>query len=179
MATLMRRAPLQVVGRAKCPAALPIYGASAACAGIVCRVMELDRSKEAGHGYSPAQHALSRDGDDGVLLTAKSDPSTIERMCCADRDVPVLDHDEKPGGRDSYTYCPVFQAEKERIWAGRDLLAGGGVAPESVSSYDEGALRKHADRHVEQTVLQNASVSGDGDDPWSQARRDLDLLTEG
>lgn len=174
MAILMRRAPLAVVGRPKCPAALPVFGATPDRAGVICRVMQIDRSKEQGAGYNPAQLALSRDGSDGVLLTAKSDPSTVERFCCSDADVPVLDHDEKPGGRDSYTYCPVWQAEVERIEAGRRLLAGGGVEPESVESYDvTPEMRAAADATVAHTVAQN---SGDAEDPWAQARRDLDEL---
>lgn len=154
MATLTRRKSLAVVPGVVCPAAAPIAGAVAANAGVICRVMQMDRDREQGSGLTLAQHAMARDGSDGVLLTAKSDPSTIERMCCADADVPVLDHFEKRGGRETYTYCPVWQAEKERIAEGRAMLADP-PAPELVSHFDE---------------------SRDAADPWLQARRDLDLL---
>lgn len=164
MATLTRRKPLPVVPAVVCPAAVPIAGAMPANAGVICRVMEQDRDREQGAGLTPAQHAMTRDGSDGVLLTAKSDPSTIERMCCADADVPVLDHFEKRGGRESYTYCPVWQAEKERIAEGREMLAEQ-HAPEPVSHFDEGRGF--------------GAQSRPASDPWAQARRDLDLLADG
>lgn len=161
MATLTRRKPLAVVPGVVCPAAVPIAGAVAANAGVICRVMQMDRDREHRAGLTPAQLALARDGSDGVLLTAKSDPSTIERMCCADGDVPVLDHFEKHGGRESYTYCPVWQAEKERIAEGREMLAELRV-PESVSHFDDGRGF--------------GAETRDTSDPWAQARRDLDEL---
>lgn len=154
MATLTRRAQLPVVPRVVCPAASPIAGAVSADSGVICRAMLMDRAREAGLGLSPAQLALARDGSDGVLLTAKSDPSTIEGMCCADEDPPVLDEFEKPGGRATYTYCPVWQAEKERIAEGRETLA---------------------EEREPETVAHGVGGSAAGD-PWANARRDLDLL---
>jgi hypothetical protein len=117
----------------------------------------MDREREAGLGLSPAQLALSRDGSDGVLLTAKSDPSTIERMCCAEQDPPVLDEFDKAGGRETYTYCPVWQAEKDRIAAGREMLA---------------------EQREPEPVSMGVSSASDAD-PWASARRDLDLLVGG
>lgn len=164
----MRRAALDDLPRVVCPAALPIAGALPSCGGVVCRVMQQERGRETGVGYNPAQTALARDGSDGVFLTLAGDPSTVERFCCGDG-VPVMDNREKRGGRDTYTYCPVWQAEQERIAEGRGQLAGGGVLPEpeKVSHWDDG-------RGTVREAPAGSSYASE--DPWAQARRDLDVL---
>jgi hypothetical protein len=168
MGTLTRRAALRDLPAVVCPAALPIAGALPSCGGVVCRVMAQERSRETGIGITPAMTARARDGSDGVFLTLTGDPSTVERFCCGDG-VPVMDNREKFGGRDTYTYCPVWQAEQERIADGRSQLAGGGVIeePEKVSHGDDGR------GNVREAP---AGSSYAAQDPWAQARRDLDVL---
>lgn len=135
-----------------CPAAAPVAGTTPERAGVICGVMQQDRLREQGIGITPTQLAISRDGADGVLLTAKGDPSTIERLCCGEA-VPVLD-DAGHYARDSYTYCPVWQAEKDRLSEGRAMLGH---------------------EHEPELVAEGVS-SQDADDPWGQARRDLNVL---
>lgn len=132
MPFITRRKQLDAVPAPLCPAAARIAGTTSTNGGIVCRVMEQDRMRESGVNLTPAQLAGVRDGG-GVFLTMKSDPSTIERICCGDA-LPVVD----TGGqyaRDHYTFCPVWQAEVKRIAERRELLAGGGLAddPEPTS----------------------------------------------
>lgn len=171
MATLTRRAALPELPKARCPAALAIAGADQGSCGIVCRVMKNERATETGEGLNAAQTALARDGSDGVFLTLTGDPSTVERFCCADDDPPVLDSSEKAGGRDTYTYCPVWQAEKLRIEQAREQLAGGGVEPEAepeqVAHWDDGRGNSRQ---------APAGSSYDSADPWAKAKRDLDIL---
>jgi hypothetical protein len=170
MATLRRRSPLPMVPPVVCPAAAPIAGVTPERAGVICRVMAQDREREAGEGMNPAQLAVAREGGDGdVVLTVKGDPSTIERLCCGDA-LPVLDAHGHPGGRDSYTYCPVWQAEKLRVEEGRRMLKGGGLAPEPdppVAHFDDGR------GHVRETPVGSTWAA---EDPWAQGRRDLDIL---
>lgn len=163
--TIARRAALPVVPSIVCPAASPIAGVTPERSGVICRVMLRDREKERGLDMHPGQLAIARDGSDGVLMTAKSDPSTIERMCCGDA-VPVLD--DLAYMRDSYTVCPVWQAEKKRIADGRHLLAGGGLAPEPVSSYDDGMASEPGEAPPNSTLAAK--------DPWAQAHRDRMLF---
>jgi hypothetical protein len=146
-----------------------VAGVTPERAGVVCRVMQLDREKDDGVDVTAGQLAIARAGGEGdVLLTVKSDPSSIERFCCGDA-IPVLDD---AGGkvRDSYTYCPTWQAEKLRIAEGREQLKGGGLAPEPdppVAHFDDGRGN-----------VREAPVGStyDDPDPWSRARRDLDVL---
>lgn len=166
--TIARRATLPVVPRVVCPAASPVAGVTPEKAGVICRVMLVDRAKEQGLGMTPGQLAISRDGSDGVLMSGKSDPSTIQRMCCGSG-VPVVND---LGGKDveSYTYCPVWQAEKLRIAEGRDQLAGGGLqAPEPVSRYDPDMPPQPGDiRRVDGPEGSTLAA----EDPWAQARKD-------
>lgn len=161
-------------------------GAQPSCGGVVCRVMQQEHGRVDGLGMNPKQLATARDGGSAVFMTLTGDPSTIERFCCGDG-VPVLDEFEKRGGRDTYTYCPVWQAEKERVADGRRELKGGGVQePEAVASWDDGRMREDADRLVErlygedgESGLRGTASSQESADPWAQARRDVDLLAEG
>jgi hypothetical protein len=151
---------------------LPIFGDRPGTCGVICRVMQQDRAKEDGVGVNAQQLAIAREGGEGdVFLTVETDPSTVERLCFG-RGVPVLDERELPANRDSYTYCPVWQAERQRIEDGRRQLAGGGVEdePEPVAHWDDGR------GGVRQAP---AGSSWDSADPWAQARADLDVLAPG
>lgn len=135
----------------------------------MCRVIARDRQAETGLDIDPAQLAIAREGGEGdTFLTVATDPSTVRNLCFGDA-VPVLGEREVPGNRASYTYCPVWQAERARIDDGRRQLAGGGLEdePEAVSHWDDG-------RGGERTAP--AGSSYDAADPWAQARRDLDVL---
>lgn len=151
-----------------CPAALIVHGAVPANSGVVCRSMERDRAAEKGIDMNPAQLAVARSGGVGdVFLTLKSDPSTIERLCCGDG-VPVLHDGEMPGGRDTYTFCPIKQAE---VWAAEHGQKGLGsriVEPETWSHYDPNVK---VDDGAPPAGSTHAAA-----DPWAQARADLDVL---
>lgn len=140
--------------------------------------MQQDRAKEDGVGVNPAQLAIARAGGGGdVFLTIENDPSTVERLCFGEA-VPVLDEREVPGNRASYTYCPVWQAEHKRVQDGRRQLAGGGVEdqPEPVSHFHDGRSPGSWDPGILGRNGAPAGSSYDSDDPWAQARRDLDVL---
>lgn len=155
MAKLMRRGALPVLPPVRCPAAVPVAGVTPARCGVVCGVIANDRQRVDGVDMDPRQLAIAREGGDGdTFLTLAGDPSTIERFCCGDG-LPVLDPFEKAGGRDTYTYCPVWQAEKDRIWAGREELS---------------------EKPEPELVAHGVSSSIEASDPWAQARRDLDVL---
>ena len=151
-----------------CPAAARVDGISPRTCGVVCRVIAQDRQKEAGLDVNPAQLAIAREGGHGdTFLSIEEDPSTVRNLCFG-TGIPVLDDREVPGNRDSFTYCPTWQAEYERRQAGRDQLAGGGLAePPKVSHWDDG---RGSTREAP------AGSSYDSPDPWKQARRDLDVL---
>lgn len=168
--TLRRRRELPVLpaGPPACPAAAKVEGAMPSNAGVVCRVIERDRQKEDGLGVNPAQLAQARVGGMGdVFLTIRSDPSTIERFCFGEG-VPVLHDGEHGGGRETYTYCPVKQAEGWAEEHGQHRLSRP-VEPETVSAYDP-KVRPPEDG-APPVGSSHASA-----DPWGQARRDLDVL---
>lgn len=54
------------------------------------------------------------------IFTAAKDPMTVGGLC-AGEGLPVVG--EPPDGRNHYTYCPIWQKEKERIAARRDMVA--------------------------------------------------------
>lgn len=170
---IRRRAELPVLpSQPACPAAAVIHGVTPATSGVVCRVMERDREREKGLGMNPAQLAIARSGGVGdVFLTLKSDPSTIERFCCGDG-VPVLHDGDLPGGRDSYTYCPIKQADAWAAEHGQDQLSRI-IEPETVEHYDPSTRPADGAPPV--------GSSHAAADPWAQARADLDILapTEG
>lgn len=154
MSTIVRRRALDELPEPVCPAALPVAGVTPERAGFVCRVIEQDRGREAGLNMNPAQLAIARRGGDGdTFLTIKTDPSSVLNLCsgCA---VPVLDERDVPGHRASYTYCPVWQAEKDRIHEGREMLS----------------------EPVEEEPVSYGVNSSESEDPWAAARRDLDVL---
>lgn len=136
-----------------CPAALKIAGACGSQQGVVCRVMQRDHEQDAGLGMTAGQSGfIQHEATGGVYLNLKSDPATVTAFCHGSA-VPVVTDDEDQG-RASYSYCPTWQAEKDRIAAGgQDLYVD--EEPESVAM------------GVVEAVDEN---------PWRQARADLDLL---
>lgn len=151
-----------------CPAAVPVAGAVPHRAGVICAVIKQDRERERGEGMNATEFAIAREGGDGdVFLTIETDPQAVENLCCGDA-IPVLGPNEVPGNRASYTYCPVWQAERERIEDGRKALAKPPEEPEpAIAHWDDGrGNRREAP----------AGSSYDASDPWEQARRDLDVL---
>lgn len=157
MPKIARRAPLPELPKTpSCPAALIVEGAVPARSGIVCGVIANDRRREDGVGMNAGQLAVAREGGDGdVFLSLVGDPSTVKNLCCGDA-LPVLHDGEHAGGRDTYSYCPVWQAEKWRLEHDQDQL-GREVEPESVS-------------HGVSTL--------EAEDPWAQARRDAEMFVE-
>lgn len=158
MAKIARRRALEWLPPVQCPAATGVAGVTPDRGGVVCGVIARDRALEEGFDMDPVQLAIAREGDGGgeggdVFLTLKADPSTVENLCCG-TDLPVLNAREVPGNRASYTYCPVWQAEHDRIEAGRERLSEKPV-PEPVA---------------------HGVASHEAPDPWKQARRDLDVL---
>jgi hypothetical protein len=138
----------------RCPAARAIAGACAAEQGVVCVVMQHDHEDDPGLGMSAAQTGfVHHEATGGVFLTVKSDPSTVTKFCHGDA-IPVLDDEDVAGGRASYTYCPTWQAEKARIWEGRDDLLPSVPDPEPVA---------------------HGVTASSEDDPWAAAR-DVELL---
>lgn len=147
-----------------CPAAVPIAGVVPHRAGVICEVIRQDRAREQGEGMDATQFAIAREGGDGdVFLTIETDPQAVRNLCCGDA-IPVLGPNEVPGNRASYTYCPVWQAERERIEEGRDALSKPMPAEPAVAHWDDGRGGKR-----EAPV----GSSYDSPDPWAQARRDV------
>lgn len=139
----------------RCPAASPIRGACGSQQGVVCRVMQRDIERDDGTelGMSAGKYGfLQHEATAGVYLNLKSDPSTVTGFCHGDA-IPVVT-DEEDQGRSSYTYCPVWQREKERIAAGREELVTE-VQPEPVSM---------------------GVATHEAADPWQAARAGLDEL---
>ena len=139
-------------GAPTCPAARKISGASLSQQGVICTVMQRDHEGDAGLRMTAAQSGfIQHEATGGVYLNLKSDPSTVTAFCHGDG-VPVVTEDQS--SRASYSVCPVWQAEKDRIAAGdHDLYVD--EEPESVSM------------GVPEPVYS---------DPWQQARADLDEL---
>lgn len=135
-----------------CPAALTIAGACGSQQGVVCREMQQSQVDDPGLRMSAGQLGTLREGTAGVYVNLKSDPSTVTGFCHGDA-IPVLT-DEDGQGRASYTYCPVWQAARDRHLAGEDGLFEE-LEPESVSM---------------------GVSSADAPDPWAAARRGLDEL---
>jgi hypothetical protein len=141
--------------RPRCPAALPIAGATRAMAGVVCRAMEQDIERDDGTdlAMNAGQYGyLQHEAVAGVHMNLKSDPKTVVGLCHGDG-LPVLTDDDHQA-RDHYSYCPVWQAEKDRIREGRDELA-----PE---------------QQPEPTSMGVSSL--DAPDPWAAARAGLEEL---
>lgn len=168
MATIARRQALpKLPSTPTCPAALVVAGASADRSGVVCGVFANQRQRELGLDMTPAQLEVKRESDGGAFLSLVQDPSGVEHLCCGDA-VPVLHDAEVPGNRASYTYCPVWQAEKMRIAAGADQLTEENI-PDRVSY---GIADQDEQGHPVGTTLSDAN-------PWAAARRGMDTLVEG
>lgn len=138
-----------------CPAAGKVAGTCGADQGVVCRAMQQDIERDDGTalGMSAGDYGfLQHETNAGVLITVKSDPTTLLNFCYG-RGLPVLT-DAEHLARDHHSYCPVFQAEKDRIREGRDCLVEE-VQPEPVSM---------------------GVASHESSDPWEAARRGLDEL---
>jgi hypothetical protein len=95
---------------------MKISGAMRANEGVICREMQADQQAEAGIRMTPGQLEQAREGEGGVFITAKHDPSSLVMFCCGDA-VPVVTSDAREKGRASYTYCPVWQAARDRYLA--------------------------------------------------------------
>lgn len=141
---MLRREPV-------CPAALSIAGASRSQQGVICRVMQRDQAEDPGVDMTAGQLGVLREGEGGTYINIKSDPSSVTGFCHGDA-VPVLAEDDE--SRASYTVCPVWQAEKERIAAGREMLF----------------------EPVEAEPVSMGVTSDEMPDPWAAARRGLDEL---
>lgn len=109
-----------------CPAALKVTGAMPANAGVVCRLMQEDQESDAGVDMTAGQLEKVREGSGGVFISANQDPSTLV-MFCHGNAIPVLTDDDGQG-RASYTYCPVWQAARDRELAGEDGLTAPVIA---------------------------------------------------
>lgn len=106
----------------RCPAAAPIAGACASQQGVICRVMQFDHEHDAGTGMNAAQSGfIQHEAEGGIYLNVKSDPSTVTAFCHGDG-LPVLTDERREGGQAHHSYCPVWQAEKQRITEGRSEL---------------------------------------------------------
>jgi hypothetical protein len=82
-----------------CPAASFIEGPPGQGPSALCGVIGRDREREG----LPA-----RPGQDGVRVASRSDPSTFHHFCTG-----------------NYMLCPVWRAERERLWAqGERVLSG-------------------------------------------------------
>lgn len=137
-----------------CPAAEKVGGACSSQEGVVCRVMERAHADEKGIGLSAASTGFLRnEASGGVYLNVKSDPNTIAKFCHGSA-LPVLGDADVRGGRASFTYCPTWQREKERIEAGRREL-----------------LEEPEPEPVAMGVSSIEEI-----DPWTAAKRDLDIL---
>lgn len=116
LADLSRREPL-------CPAARKIAGASTAMQGVVCCAMlqDVERADGTELGMNAGEYGfLQHEATAGVHLNLKSDPSTVIGLCYGSG-LPVLS-DVDHQARDHHSYCPVWQAEKQRLAAGADQL---------------------------------------------------------
>lgn len=54
------------------------------------------------------------------LVTSQRDPSTFFGFCVGLGLPRATDDASRPHGH--YTFCPVWEAEKKRIWANRELM---------------------------------------------------------
>lgn len=155
--------------KTSCPAAIKITGVVPDRSGVICRVIQQDRERERGLDMNPVQFEIAREGGDGdVFLSITKDPQGVKNLCCGEG-MPVLGPKEVPGNRASYTYCPVFQAEKERIEDDRSSLAKPPSEPEpEISMFDDG---RGGTREAP------AGSTYDSNDPWKKAKKDLDVLT--
>lgn len=96
----------------QCPAARYVAGAVPHREGVVCGVLRNEGRKADGITEGPGHE----------YLTVGGDPSTVYGFCCG-RAVPAWTEaqaKDDENARGHYTFCPIWQAEKERIWAERE-----------------------------------------------------------
>ena len=85
-----------------CPAATLLSGPPDAGPSALCGVILQDRSREG---------LLTEATSGGAVVTSRLDPSTFHVYCTAE----------------GYVDCPVWRAERQRIWEQRYLLSADGV----------------------------------------------------
>lgn len=131
MSSAIATADLPTV-RAVCPAAEQLAGPPVGGPSVICRAMVGDeiQTDQILHGQSVSP-----------LVLARRDPSTLYGFCCGTAIPRSTDDDVEVRG--SYTFCPVWEAEKKRIWERKEMMAepkrrGGSEAGEALLS---GALR--------------------------------------
>lgn len=83
-----------------CPAASPFHPPDSPLPGVVCGVIRNSNRDEEIAGWTER-------GQVSAVIHPRTDPSSIVAFC---------------GG--CYTDCPIWRAEKERVWAGRPELGG-------------------------------------------------------
>lgn len=152
--TVRRRPTLPVLPTPVCPAATIVRGVASYDGAIICGVHANENARADGLGMSAGQLGIARDGGAGEVLTQKSDPTVVERLCCG-AELPVLDdgghyRSSDGGTRQAYTFCPSWQAEKMRIEMDRDQLKGGGLLPDA-SITDEADYEAVEGRFFEDT----------------------------
>jgi hypothetical protein len=84
-----------------CPAATLLSGPPDTGPSALCGVILLDRSRDG---------LLSDARSGGAVVTSRLDPSTFHHFCT-----------------NGYTACPVWRAERQRIWEQRRMLSADGV----------------------------------------------------
>lgn len=116
-----------------CPAAVTISGVCPSQQGVVCAIMRQDHEEDPGLNMTAAATGfIHHQATGGVYLNLKSDPATVTQFCHGTA-LPVVTDEDHEGGRASHTYCPVWQAEKHRLWEARHNLLDE-PEPEAVSA---------------------------------------------
>jgi hypothetical protein len=92
---------------ALCPAATALAGPPVGGPSIVCGVLR--REGNSADGIT--------EGEGHEHLTATADPSMVLGFCCGTAIPPATPEQAKGEAQANYCYCPIWQQEKERIWA--------------------------------------------------------------
>lgn len=100
------------VAQAQCPAAEQLEGPEVGGPAIICKAMVRDEMQT-------DQILFGESGS--PLVLARKDPSTYFGFCCGQAGVRATDDDVGPRG--NYTFCPVWELEKKRIWERREMMA--------------------------------------------------------
>lgn len=97
-------APLEL--RPTCPAATPLGGPPVLGPSVICNAIRLEKARK-----DPTQERRDQRGE--AVLYGRSDrgyggdPESIVALCCGD-----------------YGSCPIWRAEKKRVWERTDELVG-------------------------------------------------------
>lgn len=102
-----------------CPAARHVAGATPALEGIVCGV--LLREGLIADGIT--------EGEANEYMALGTDPSMIYGFCCGTAIPAATVEQAKGDARANYTYCSIWQQEKERIWDEKRRAWGEREAP--------------------------------------------------